>query len=264
MVEVTRSLSKIVKSSFVSFTEQKKEIKVILNNDPKILQSSVKAVDREIEEILEDNQENLEEIKHQVKQEAYEKGFELGQQEGYDEGYEKGYALGYAEGKKQSQEECMHKLEQERSVLHQEAEHLQEQMEKELAERTERLEPKMLHIIDALVQKLVGIQSVSQGTILHLIRSGMNELDLHGDLVIKVSAVDIDEVLEHKAKLTEGLSEKIDVEILLDQQLEKNECVIETNMGSIDCSLGTQMESLLQELRLIRDSLEGDGTNAGN
>ncbi len=92
----------------------------------------------------------------------------------------------------------------------------------------------------------------------------MNELDLHGDLVIKVSALDIDEVLEHKEKLTEGLSEKIDVEILLDQQLEKNECVIETNMGSIDCSLGTQMESLLQELRLIRDSLEGDGTHAGN
>ncbi len=39
----------------------------------KILQSSVKAVDRETEEILEGNQENLEEIKHQVKQEAYEK-----------------------------------------------------------------------------------------------------------------------------------------------------------------------------------------------
>jgi flagellar biosynthesis/type III secretory pathway protein FliH len=97
---------------------------------------------------------------------------------------------------------------------------------------------------------------------MYLIKSGMNELDLHGDLVIKVSTFDVDEVLEHKQHIVEGLSEKIDVEILVDQQLEKNECIIETNMGSIDCSLGTQMEALLQELRLIRESLEGDGFNA--
>ena len=139
---------------------------------------------------------------------------------------------------------------------------MRDELKEQYEEEKKRLEPQMLYIIESLVTKLIGIQSVSKGTIMYLIKSGMDELDLHGDLVIKVSTFDIDEVLENKTQLTEGLSEKIDVEVLVDQQLEKNECIIETNMGSIDCSLGTQMESLIQELRLIRDSLEGDETSA--
>lgn len=221
-------------------------------------------MEEDVEDTAEVNLNNIEEIKIQARQEAYNEGLVLGQQEGYDSGYKKGYDEGYVQGKEQGQQECLDKLEEERGRLQEESEQLRETMSQELDARTRQLEPKMLHIIDALVRKLIGSQSVSQGTILHLIRSGMNELDVHGDLVIKVSAQDIDEVLEQKERITQGLSEKIDVEILLDQQLDTNECVIETNMGSIDCSLGTQMESLLQELRLIRDSLEGDGNNGGD
>ena len=261
VVEVTKSLSRIVKSNFVSFTEQKKEIKIIANNDPKVLKSSIKAVEH-IEDLhtdeMPDLHEDLDALKEKITEEAYDKGLELGQQKGYEEGYKKGYE----EGKATGQDEGRRLLETERDALYQEIEHLRAENNEQFEAQKNALEPKMLYIIEALVTKLIGIQSVSQDTIMYLIKSGMNELDLHGDLVIKVSSFDVDEVLEHKQRIVEGLSEKIDVEILVDQQLEKNECIIETNMGSIDCSLGTQMEALLQELRLIRESLEGDGFNA--
>ena len=261
VVEVTKSLSRIVKSNFVSFTEQKKEIKIIANNDPKVLKSSIKAVEH-IEDLhtdeMPDLHEDLDALKEKITEEAYDKGLELGQQKGYEEGYKKGYE----EGKATGQDEGRRLLETERDALYQEIEDTRAEINKQFEAQKNALEPKMLYIIEALVTKLIGIQSVSQDTIMYLIKSGMNELDLHGDLVIKVSSFDVDEVLEHKQGIVEGLSEKIDVEILVDQQLEKNECIIETNMGSIDCSLGTQMEALLQELRLIRESLEGDGFNA--
>ncbi len=261
VVEVTKSLSRIVKSNFVSFTDQKKEIKIIANNDPKVLKSSIKAVEY-VEDVHRDDMPDLhgdlEVLKEKITDEAYDKGLELGQQKGYEEGYQKGYE----EGKVMSQDEGQRLLETERDALYEEIEHLRSEINKQFEVQKKELEPKMLYIIEALVTKLIGVQSVSQDTIMYLIKSGMNELDLHGDLVIKVSSFDVDQVLEHKARIVEGLSEKIDVEILVDQQLDKNECIIETNMGSIDCSLGTQMESLLQELRLIRESLEGDGFNA--
>lgn len=261
VVEVMKSLSRIVKSNFVSFTEQKKEIKIIANNDPKVLKSSIKAVEH-IEDLhtdeMPDLHEDLDALKEKITEEAYDKGLELGQQKGYEEGYKKGYE----EGKATGQDEGRRLLETERDALYQEIEHLRAENNEQFEAQKKALEPKMLYIIEALVTKLIGIQSVSQDTIMYLIKSGMNELDLHGDLVIKVSSFDVDEVLENKQRIVEGLSEKIDVEILVDQQLEKNECIIETNMGSIDCSLGTQMEALLQELRLIRESLEGDGFNA--
>ena len=124
---MTKSLSKIVKSNFVSFTEQKKEIKVIENNDPKVLKSSIDAVDyiNEIdkdavstkkgdEEVLsEENEKVINEIKEKAEQEAYQKGLELGQQDGYKEGYESGYE----EGKIASQKECSQVLDNERENL---------------------------------------------------------------------------------------------------------------------------------------------------
>ena len=36
-----------------------------------------------------------------------------------------------------------------------------------------------------------------------------------------------------------------------DATLEKNECMIETGNGVFDCSLGTQLEALNEELRLL-------------
>jgi flagellar assembly protein FliH len=132
---------------------------------------------------------------------------------------------------------------------------------KEYSEYKLELEPKMLSIIEDLVVKIIGVQKTSKDTVIHLIKCGLDEIELHGDLIIKVSSKDLDYVIERKHELTEELSEKIKVEILKDQQLEENECVIETEMGTIDCSLGTQLEGLLKELRLIKNSLLVDALN---
>ena len=51
--------------------------------------------------------------------------------------------------------------------------------------------------------------------------------------------------------LIAGLTAIENVELLEDVTLGKNECMIETGNGVFDCSLGTQLEALNEELRLL-------------
>lgn len=119
----------------------------------------------------------------------------------------------------------------------------------------ERLEPEIADIIEKLVIKLVGRQACSQGTILHLVKMGIEEIQLQGDMVIHVSEEDFDIVFANKQQLSSEISEKLSVEVLKDTKLKKNDCLIETIMGTINCGLGVQMEDLKNELELIRESL---------
>lgn len=292
---MTKSLSDIIKSNFISFSDQKRTIKTIDNSHPKIIQSSVQSVkdknqtneesqrlsiedlnldgdfltnahkgdsvsyDEEANELgnnqpsLEGNQLieeallEIEAMKAQVQQEGYDQGYESGRTEGFEQGYN--------EGKQAAEEEIQQALSNYHLEQEKEKEKLKIQLIEEYNGYKKDLEPKMLGIIEDLVRKLIGVQSVSKDTIMHLIKCGIDELEVHGDLIIKVSAIDLDYVISRRDELTEELSEKIKVEILRDQQLQKNECVIETEMGTIECSLGTQLEGLTKELKLIRDSL---------
>lgn len=261
-------MSDVIKKGFVSFNDQKKTIKVIKDNDPRILSSTgslneqgpesessmdvpehtgmASGLDSVIDEaaFLEAHQDQIDE--------AVAKGYE----EGFSQGKEEGYEAGYQEGLQNAESQMalkMNGLEAENDALLQS---MKNQLIEEYSQYQKSLEPKMLSIIESLVVKLVGELSVSRDTIMHLISCGLDELEIHGDLIIKVSGEDLDYVIERKDLLTEELSEKIKVEILKDQQLNKNEVVIETEMGTIESSLGVQMEGLLRELRLIRDSLE--------
>lgn len=289
-------MSDIIKSNFISFSDQKRQIKTVDKNDPNVIKSSIKSVDnksnqnitnqglslddlgldindidhrlnemQEDEALLENEQSlshqfheqsmelsedalyEIESLKEEARNEGYEEGFSSGKTDGYNSGYE--------DGKNQAENEVNQALKAYKNEQDNELKSLKDQLIEEFESYKLELEPKMLSIIEDLVIKIIGIQKISKSTIMHLIKCGLDELELHGDLVIKVSAKDLDYVIERKNELTEELSEKIKVEILKDQQLEENECIIETEMGTIDCSLGTQLEGLLKELRLIRDSL---------
>ena len=59
-----------------------------------------------------------------------------------------------------------------------------------------------------------------------------------------------------KRELVKGTKMAIgNVELLEDVTLKKNECMRETGNGVFDCSLGTQLAALNEELRLL--SYEG-------
>jgi len=247
-------LSDIIKSGFISFSEQKKTIENIDKESVHIIGAKeTKANNTELEERKERkkkefvSKEEAEAIRNSAKEEGY--------QEGLSQGKEAGYQAGYAEGIQKANEELTHRMEERQKEAEAELSQLKEELQKEFTEYKTGLEPKILDIIEELVKKLIGSQQYSRGTIMHLIKSGLDELEIRGDFVIRVSSFDFDYVEEHIQLITDTFSGKISVEILKDQTLSQNECVIETEMGTIDCGLGTQMKGLLDELSLLRESM---------
>lgn len=246
----------------MAFSDEKRYIQAVDQGDPNVVKSSLsnpssdqsdgdqKKADRlvhDLKERIRELEEQLEQLNDQMTHEGYQKGLEQGQKEGYD--------MGYTTGKNQADEE----LSMEKAALQEQLESQKNEIQKELDFRYEEqisaLEPKVLSIIRSLVEKLVGASAINKNTVMHLIRSGLQEVEIHGDIIIKVSSQDLEVVIDNKDTITETLSDKFDVEILKDPKLERNECVIETNMGTIDCSLGVQIQGLLKELELIHNSM---------
>lgn len=259
-------MSSIIKSPFVSLLNQKKPIEVVNINNSKIINSSPKEEQetkvKESESNL--NQEltktsreqdlkiNYEEViakankeANAIVQEAERKMAEIEVQIRTNAKAE-GYKVGYEEGKIAASKEL--------EELKVELQNAIEQKQNEKQNLLVNIEPQIASIINQLVTNLVGIQSVNPETILYLIKQGFNEIEQHGDLIIRVSSDDFDQVVENKSILSDNLSEKIDLEILKDVSLKKNDCIIETDLGNIDCSLDVRLNGLKKELDLIGKS----------
>lgn len=262
-------MSDIIKSSFVAFSENKKEIKIIPSNHPKIIRSSTQhggnashelhgehhmGINKEVLEAQEDIETIYKELVEQAQMEAnaiVEEAQERVRRQA-DEAYQNAYNEGFEKGQNDSylqQQQLMEAHEQ--------------QMRKELEALTyERqnvqklIEPEMVQIIVELVEKMIGVQAIDPEVILFLIRAGFTEMDGSGDLIVKVSFEDYETVMANKEQLDEQFSEKISLEILRDGSLSKNECLIEADMGTINCSLDTQVQNLMKELKLIGQSLK--------
>ena len=95
-----------------------------------------------------------------------------------------------------------------------------EKLEKEYERKVKELEPQFIDTLTGIYEH-----------IFHVSLRGSRELIVY---LIKNTNINID-----------------DVELLEDATLGKNECMIETGSGVFDCSLGTQLEALNEELRLL-------------
>ncbi len=164
-----------------------------------------------------------------------------------EESRQKGFDMGYEEGLASSKDA----FEEKELALKQQSEDLIVAYE----EKVNGLEPQIALIIRDLVEKMVGRFTDEPDVVIYLIKLALSEITTYGSFIVKVSPDDFDHVLANKDDILEGLSERIDVEILRDAHLEKNQCLIETDLGNVDASLQVRLGSLLRELQLISDSL---------
>lgn len=163
----------------------------------------------------------------------------------YDDSTRKGYEDGFKKG----MEEALKKQK--------EYEELKKELAKEYEEKVAALEPEFAGIMAALIERVTGITVEGEkGVITHLIHRAI----LHGDnskfYHIKVSKEDYQEVAAYKPNLEEILNETIELDIALDKNLSKNQCMIDTETGMVNCSLDTQLENLKKDIMLLSmDSL---------
>jgi flagellar assembly protein FliH len=134
-------------------------------------------------------------------------------------------------------------------------EEAQQTLNDAIAERAamqEALEPEIIEMIIGITEKLLGnIVEVNPAIIVNLVKQGFAAAAISGDVKVNVSAEDYDAVSKSKNELlalTDGASK---VTVVKDLSLSPMDCVIETEFGNIDCSLGQQFESLKANLTYI-------------
>lgn len=158
----------------------------------------------------------------------------------------------YSEGIAQGLEEGRIQASQELETMKLELQKEYDQRFHELDEQEKGLEPAFAELVVSLVRKLTGVVCEDKkNVILYLIGNSMKNLERTNKLVLRISKTDISRVAAKKdtfKAIARGVSE---FEIVEDDSLSQNQCIIETDNKVIDCSLDAQLQNLEEHVKML-------------
>lgn len=179
-------------------------------------------------EILDSARREAEEIKAA----AFAQGSEQGKKQGYDEGRAKA-SMEY--------QALIEKAEEERIKLKNDYEMRYNAMESEIVDTLLEVFSKVTHTVSEDNKEIV----------LHLINQVMSNIEATGDILIKVSKEDYHFLVENQGKIYCSSPKDININVLEDAAIAKNQCIIETDGGVFESSLDIQLEQLIKDIKLL-------------
>jgi len=186
--------------------------------------------------MIEEAREKSEQILNQAKKDALLAKMKI-EEEGRQRGYQEGFHKGSEESKRlliQAKTELDNALKEKEKIIN-------------------GIEPKMVDLIVDICEKVLkNAVKVNKESILYIIKKGFSEArDNGGEFTIKISEGDYPIVLESKKALSEETGFNGKITIIKDTTLKLGDCIIETELGSINCGLDAQLQGLKQDLLLI-------------
>lgn len=260
---MTRSLSNLIKANYIYFNQDDKKVIDSDSNTEKFRpvnfgkETSGEGTHEFIAGIKAINLEEIKETEEEIEQKSQEiiaKAYETAEQiveeaksnaqaaklSVYDAAKQQGYGDGYNQAVRDVDEL---KLELENKVIE-----CKENYEKQIAE----IEPFFAGILTEYIKKLTGIMAQDhREIILHLIHQAVMGVPGSSFYTIKVSKEDYGFVKKQSKELEGYLKNGIEIEIIEDGHLGKNQCLIETDARTVDCSLNVQMENLITDIKLL-------------
>ena len=247
-------MSSIIKSSKVLEVKGDSLIKKTDNKEEKVLLEKAKEKYDEIVEIANKEAENIirsgYEEKKIILDKAFEeakKSFEQWKQKGHEEGlklgYDKGYMEGYEKGRKDS------------NILIDEALEIKEHYIKEKEKIYREIEEDIIKLVIEISEKVI-YDKVDQDKeyIVSVVLKGIDSLNTTESLIVRVSKEDYKIVEMSKNKILAKASLVNDLEVKLDNNLNKGDCIIETSKGNVDVSIDYQIEKVQELLNNILHS----------
>lgn len=158
---------------------------------------------------------------------------------------EEGYAQGYEDGRQQGMKQA--------DDLKQGLNARKAALEAEYQQKLQELEPEFIDNLTGIYEHLFQVElSNYRDILLYLISSAMNQIDGAKEYLIHVSKEDFAYVNMQKREIqANAVTGNVNLEIIEDISLHKNECLIETEGGIFDCGLGTQLSELTRKLKLL-------------
>ena len=156
--------------------------------------------------------------------------------EGYKEGLAKGRESGEAEN----------------VVLRSELDKQRAALETEYQNKLDDMEPQLVSVVADIFEKVFLIQFAEKKEILlNLVRNAVNQIENSKEFLIKVPKENLQFIMDHKEELQESVGQYVSIEIISDNDLTDNQCIIHTDSGVFDCSLDIQLDNLVRDLKSL-------------
>ena len=272
--EVTRSLSNLYKSRFVIDSTKEKRI---INSNEKVAECMedyirmkreealadgefVEGLDAESVEVLEEPQEveNAPQVETVSEEERAQSLLETAKAEAdqiledakmqAEHMREQALEEGRQDGDKAGQEQALMEIQNEQNRL----KSLQDDLKNDYDKKCAELEPQLVDVITDVVEKVFQIQFADQkNVLLYLIQNAIQNADGCREFRIHVGEGSYAYVSEHKAELAERVGGDLRLDLIEDAALSDDQCMIETEAGVFDCSVGVQMKNLIKEIKAL-------------
>jgi flagellar assembly protein FliH len=158
----------------------------------------------------------------------------------------------YATAQKNGYEEGLSQAKLELLKIKTEYDDKTKNLQKEYEKMAQDMEPKMAEIIGYLVEKVTGIMiEDKEDVIMFLINRAFKNVDKSDEYTIKVSKDDYDYVSSRRTLILEAIGRDVEIFVTEDPTLKKNQCLIETDLRVIDCSLDVQLNNLILDIKLL-------------
>ena len=125
-------------------------------------------------------------------------------------------------------------------------------LDAEYDERIKRMEPELVDILLKIFSEVTGVLAKDKkDMILTLVDTVMSGTDVSKNYIIKTSREDAQFLRDNKERIHGTVGRDINVEIVEDPTLKRNQCLIDTDIGIFDCSLDIQLEKLIDAIKII-------------
>ena len=143
--------------------------------------------------------------------------------EAYEEKKREGYADGLEEGK---------------------LEHAEKMMETIISsvEFIEGIESTLVNVVNQSIRKIIG-EMEDKERIVAIVRNALNVVRGQQKVTVRVAPADEAAVLEAMAGMTAGGGNSF-MTVIADARLERDSCILESELGVVDASLSTQLRAL--------------------
>lgn len=196
-----------------------------INRELEEAKAELSRVRDEAQHLMDETQAEIEAMKSRILEEAQEQGY----QEGYKQGMSEVQAL---------KDECLAR---------------EEQLESEYSRKIRELEPEFVENLTRIYEHIFKVDlSGYHQLVVTLLTDAMQKADASGNIIVHVAREDYGTVSEAKEEILEKtgtLAERLD--IIPDMTLAPSQCMIETEGGIYDCSLGTELSELTRKLMLL-------------
>ena len=245
--ELSELLEQVPEEDFADeFTEglDAEQVDALLTDQEELAQENAR--NEAVQKLVDDANEQAEQIIADANEQAQQI---IADAEAQSEAiYAEARAKGEAEGEEKGYAEGLERAAVKEREAEEKAAALDAQYEAKIAE----LEPKFIDVLTGIYSHVFGIDLTGRNdVVLHLLQNAIRNVEVSKNFLVHVSAEDHEYVNENKDELTAGLGESASVEIINDVTLSAGNCFVETDSGIYDCSIGTELELLKKELRVL-------------